>query len=378
MPRVAALSLMLGFAVTVPAVACSLCGGQQAQTLRQKAQGEAAKVIVFGAIANPRQTGGAFTTDLQIQAVLKTHPLLGSRKLLELARYLPVSDPKNPPRYLVFADVFNDKLDVYYGAPFKSPAVVDYLKGALAIDAKDAGKRLLYFFRFLDHADADIANDAYLEFAKATDQEIGHVASQLSAEKLRAWLKDPVTPANRLGLYAFLLGACGNAADAKFLRSLLDNPAEPTAAALDGILGGYIQLQPQEGWNLVFALLKDERRPFPQRFAVLRTLRFFHGWKPAETRTPVLRGLEIVVPQGDLADLAIEDLRRWQMWDLTKNVLAQYGKPSHDAPVMKQAIVRYALSCPQPEATAFVAERRKSEPELVKGEEDSLQAEKRN
>ena len=141
----------------------------------------------------------------------------------------PSTNPKNAPKYLVFADVFQDKLDVYYGAPFKSAAVVDYLKGALATEAKDASKRLLYFFRFLDHADADISNDAYLEFAKATDQEIGHVAAQLSADKLRAWLKDPVTPANRLGLYAFLLGACGNAADARFLRSLVDHPTEQTA-----------------------------------------------------------------------------------------------------------------------------------------------------
>src|SRR5207247_11387012 len=138
----------------------------------------------------------------------------------------------------------------------------------------------------------------------------------------------------------------------------------------------YIQLRPEEGWEQALATLRDEKKPFPVRFAVLRTLRFFHGWKPRETQARVLRGLAAVLPQGDLADLAIEDLRRWQLWDLTAPVLAQYGKKSHDAPLMRHAIVRYALSCPKAEATQFVAERRRQEPEVVKDVEESLQFEK--
>ena len=35
---------------------------------------------------------------------------------------------------------------------------------------------------------------------------------------------------------------------------------------------------------------------------------------------------------------------------LTVAVLAQYGKKSHDAPIVKRSIVRYALSCPREDA----------------------------
>jgi hypothetical protein len=246
----------------------------------------------------------------------------------------------------------------------------------MALDGKDRSQVLLYYFRYLENPDKELAADAFMEFAKANDKEIGQVAGKLAADKLRGWLKDPQTPSYRLGLYAFMLGACGGDQDAAVLRALLDNPTDQTTSALDGILGGYIQLRPREGWELALGLLHDEKKPFPVRYAVLRTLRFYHGWKPAESRGNILKGLDTAVAQGDMADLAVEDLRRWQEWDLTKDVLAQYGQKSHSAPIMKRAIVRYALCCPQPAATAFVAERRKAEPDLVKDVEEALQFEK--
>jgi hypothetical protein len=109
---------------------------------------------------------------------------------------------------------------------------------------------------------------------------------------------------------------------------------------------------------------------------VLRTLRFYHGWKPDETRAQVLRGLAVALPEGDLADLAVEDLRRWQAWDLTADVLALYARKSHSAPIMRRAILRYALCCPRPEAATFLADRRREDPALVKDVEESLQFEK--
>jgi len=79
--------------------------------------------------------------------------------------------------------------------------------------------------------DPEIARDAFLEFAKATDQDIAQVARKLDAEKLRGWLKEKRTPSERLSVYALLLGACGTNADARFLQSLLDDTSERTINA---------------------------------------------------------------------------------------------------------------------------------------------------
>src|SRR5262249_48431149 len=135
-------------------------------------------------------------------------------------------------------------------------------------------------------------------------------------------------------------------------------------------------LRPDDGWDMALQILRDERRPFPVRFAALRAVRFQHGWKPDETKAKVYRALSALLPQGDFADQAIEDLRRWQMWDLTADVLALYGKKTHDAPIMKRMIVRYALWCPRAEAAAFVKERRRLEPDVVRDVEESLEFEK--
>jgi hypothetical protein len=365
-------------AAALPAAACSICGDKflQAHTFRQEA--EVARLVLFGTAENPQLVGNGGTTDLRLEKVLKNDPFLGNAQVIKLPRYLPITDPKNPPRVLVFCDVFNNKLDVYRGVPCQTPAMVDYVKGALALDPKDRSAALLYFFRYLEHPDRPIAEDAFLEFAKASDQEIGTVAVKLDPAKLRAWVKDPQTPAYRLNVYGLLLGACGTDQDAVLLRSLIDNPPDEAVSALDGVLAGYIQLRPKEGWHLAHTLLGDEKKSFPIRYAALRTLRFYHGWKPQETRGPVLRGLDLLLPQGDIADLAIEDLRRWQVWDLTPAVLAQWGKKSHAAPIVQQTIIRYALAsaATRPESAAFVEKQRKSQPELVKDVEDSLRFDK--
>jgi hypothetical protein len=375
---VSTLLLLVLFFACSPALPCSLCSGQRSKTLREDAA--LAKLIICGTLANPRPTfdkdglttGG--TTELHIRSVLKSDPFLVGQTTVVLPRYVPC-DPPNPAEYVVFCDIANGRLDPYRGIPIRSREFLNYLQGDIALDPRDSTKSLLYFFTYLDHPDSAIADDAFLEFAKAGDHEIGKLAGRLDAGKLRAWVQDPRTTSPRLNLYGFLLGACGEARDADLLRSLVLKADDTTQGALSGLLSGYICLRPIDGWELALRLLHDTQQPYSRRMAVLGALRFYHGWKPAESRQPLLRCLGELVGQGDMADLAIEDLRRWQLWDLTGNVLAQFGKPTHSAPIMRRAIVRYALSCSDQEAKDFVASLKSREPELVADVEESLQYE---
>jgi hypothetical protein len=355
-----------------PALPCSLCGSSvRSQTLSQDAA--YAKLVLFGTLANAKVTADGGVTDLQIEKVIKSDPFLGDKKVVKLPRYVTV-DPKTP-KFIIFCDIFNGKIDPYRGVQAASAAIAEYVEKARAIDAKDRTKALLFFFDYLDHSDNEIANDAFQEFARSTDQEIGQVAGKLSAQKLRTWILDPRTPSYRVDLYAFLLGACGTDQDAALLRTLLTKPKARTNDAISGTLSGYIALRPREGWDLARTMLADSERPFKERYAVVLAVRFQHGWKPKETEAEVLRCLGGVLDQGDMADVVIEDLRRWQLWNLTDNVLAQYGKKSHSAPIMRRCVVRYALSCPKPEASLFVAAVRKLDPDMVGDVEESLQLE---
>jgi hypothetical protein len=374
---------LLGWLFALPGttIACSLCGAglRQAPTLRQEAALDTARLIIVGTAENPKVNER--TTDLRISEVLRSDPALRNEKgqvnVIKVEQYIPVSDPKNPPRYLVFCDIYKGKFDPFRGVPLKSPNSLDYVRKVLKLDPKDQTNNLLYFFRFLDNPDPEISRDAFLEFAKATDQEIATVARRLDAAKLRTWLRARETPAERLSVYALLLGACGNDDDARFLKSILDEANERTVNSYDGFLAGYIHLRPREGWELAQALLRDSRKPMLIRLAVARTISYFHGAQPKDSAENVLKCLDAMIAQGELADISIEDMRRWNIRTRTRDILGLYGKKGFDAPLMKRTLVRYALSCKDDtNARTFVEERRREDAELVKGVEEELQFEK--
>jgi len=362
--------------------ACSLCDSslRARNTLREEL--EQAKVVLYGTIANPqfnRKPGappGSGTTEFHVLRAILDDPARGGRGTVEVAKYLPVPDPANPPKFVLFCSVKNGQLDPYHGRFVQSDALLSYLAGILAVRGKDRTEQLQFFFQYLDHQDPMVSEDAFLEFARLSDVEVGKIAQHLPAPRLRALLQDPKTPPERLGLVAFLLGASGNDKDAAaLLRNMLGQPTERTTSALDGLLSGYIHLQPREGWDLAAKMLADAKRPTNQRLAVVRTLRFYHAWKPAECQKEILHCLAVMIGDGEIADFAIDDLRQWKTWDLTQQVLAQYGKPSHDSPLARRGIIRYALCCPQPAARQFVAALRQRDPDLVRELEESLEFE---
>lgn len=360
---------------TPVAQACTYCdpSNLRLQTYRQEAR--TSKFVVVGTLANPRLVGESGVTDLNVEHVPKDDMALGQRKTLTLPRWVPV-DAKKPPRVLVFFDVYDGKLDPFRAVTLKGTALPDYLKAALALDDRDRVAALLYYFRHLDSPDPDVAADAFLEFAKANDQEVGAVGPRLDPAKLRKLLADSKTPPERLGLFAFLLGACGTKTDADTLAALVDKPDERMASALSGVLGGLIEMRPEDGWRRTLAILEDPKRAYQDKLAALATIRFYHAYRPVDYRKSILTGMAAVVARGDMADMAVEDLRRWHWWDLTKHVLGQYNKPTHTAPLVKNAILRYALTCPDADAVAFVKTVEAADPTAVREVRESLEFER--
>jgi hypothetical protein len=368
-----AVSILLAAAAHSPA--CSICDPnfQQRPTLRQSAR--QAKFIVLGSVTSSRLDGDRGVAEFSIEHVIQADPGLGKQRALTLPAYVPV-DPKNPPKFLLFGDFINGKLDILRSPQVKGDGVVGYLHEALKIEDRDRLKVLQFCFKNLDSVDSDVAADAFHELAKATDIELARVGQTLNADKIRKLLKDPATPAERLGIFAYLLGACGGKDDADLLATMIARGDERSGAALSGLLSGLIELKPDRGWETTVAILRDPKRHYSDKLAALGTLRFYHACKAEAFRKDIVRGLVAVVEQGDMADMAVEDLRRWHWWELTKLIVAQYGKSSHAAPLVKRSILRYALCCPDPAAIAFVKERRAAEPAAIKQVEESLEFEK--
>lgn len=355
-------------------LACSLCSNPiNRATLGEEF--ESARVVVVGTLSNPRlhsnpiAGAGAGTTDLAIESVLKNDGALTQTGGMALPRYMPVPDPKNPPRYLIFFETVRDRLEPLQGVAVKSPALVSYLDEGRKVRAQGRVPALLFYARHLDHADEAIALDAFMEFAKSKDSDVGAAAARLDPALVRRLLSQPGLDADRTALFAFLLGCCGSDSDADALLRLTDSLAGERRSALDGVWSGYVALRPDDGWKRITAILADSKQPFAIRFAALRTIRMLQGWRGEEIKPQALAAYRHVVRDGDMADLAVEDLRRWKWWELTADIADQFGRPSHQAPIVQHCLIRYAVACPLPEARDLVERARLVEPDYVADEE---------
>jgi hypothetical protein len=171
-----------------------------------------------------------------------------------------------------------------------------------------------------------------------------------------------------------MLGLCGHADDAPFLRSLVNQTPLPEriSSNLAGFLAGYTLLEPKTGWTAVEMIFNDATAPPDRTVAAVGTVRFFQTARPKEAKAAILSAYKTAIARGDAADMAVEDLRRWAWWDLSAEVFAAFGKSTHSAPITKRAIVRYALSCPGDDAKAFVAKVRAADGKLVEEVEEGL------
>ncbi len=376
---VAVASLAGLVAATTQAVCCPFCS-TQGRTL--SAEVDQANFIVFGTLSNAKRDPNEFgkgTTDLQVDLVVKDHEFLKGKKMITLPRYVP-PDPKNPRKFLVFCEIYKGELDPYRGEAVNPDSkIAEYLKGAIAVRNKEPQTRLKYFFQYLDSPEVDISQDAYAEFAIADYKEVSAIAPKLPAETLVKWLRDPNTPPSRFGLYGYMLGKCGNAKEhAPLLREMLDDPKRKYSSGLDGMLYGYLLLDPKAGWKYLMGLISDTNSEFLTRYAVLRTLRvLWDNRSEAILPEAIMEAMNLLLAQGDIADLPIEDLRRWQQWEMTDKVLALYGQKSHNIPIVKRAVIRFALCAPNnSKAAEFIKQRRAEDPEKVKDIENLLELEK--
>jgi hypothetical protein len=383
MSRVRLLALLLVLITVVllsPALspACPFCSGQ-GQTLTKEVT--TASFVVYGTVSNARLSSnpddfGGGTTDLTVESIIKPHDYLKAKKQLVLNRYIPSAGKE--VKFLVFCEIFRDKVDAYRGIPSQDKDLGEYLKGAVELENKEQPKRLAFFFNWLDHADAEIGTDAYKEFANADYKDVIAMIEAGKPEQFRAklvqWLRDPNTASYRYGLYGYLLGHVGKPEDVELYTELL-NPKRALVSGLDGILAGYITLKPVEAWKFTREILGDSSADFLRRHSALRAVRFF--W---EYRQDVIKPKELaaatalLLEQGDIADLAIEDLRKWKQWDYMDQILGLFNRATHSTPIVQRAIIRFALSCENQnaKAKAFVEAQRKLDPERLKDIEELL------
>jgi hypothetical protein len=356
---------------TPSAPACPFCS-MQGQTLTGEVN--QASMVLYGRLGNPKDE----TVELFIDTVVKDHKIRDGRKSLVLD--VAVAPGRaGDKKFLVFFDVYKNKYDAYRGVEVKADSdLPKYLKGALEHQDAKMDKRLKFFFEYLDNDDVEISTDAFKEFANADYKDIREMAKDLPADKIAGWL-DPkskkAAPAYRYGSYASLLGHCGKREHAKLLHDMLEDTDKRVTTGLDGIMAGYVMLAPKEGFEYIRGVLKNPKKEFMYRYGAMRALRFFHDYRPDLVgQKELAEAAAQLLDHSDMADIGIEDLRKWGCWEMADRVLALRDKEEfYSIGIVRRAMLRFALCCKNNEKAAqFVAEYRKKDPEAVANAEELI------
>lgn len=350
---------------------CPFCSEERGPTL--VGDFGQASLVLYGSFTNPRISGEETATDFIIEKVLKPHPILKDKSKITLTRFIKQPNSK----FLIFCDIYKDAIDPYRGVEVKGDSdMVKYLLGAMEMKDKSAADRLRYCFEYLNNPEYEVAIDAYREYAKADYKDYMSMAKTLNPDIISGWLKDPNTPSFRYGLYASLLGHCGKEEHGKFLRSLIDDPEKRKGSSVEGLFAGYHMIQPKEAYAHLCNLLKDAKQEFVLRYSCLRTIRFLWEQRPdLVPQKELIDGLGLILAQADMADFAIEDLRKYKRWEMTDQVLDLREKKDFEIPVVKRAILRFALQSPAPRAKTYVEAERRRDAELVRDAEELLKLE---
>ena len=369
-------AVVLAFASPSPAPAPCLVLPDRQPTLRQNWC--EAKLVLYGKFANPRTFTGAVespTTDFIVEKVLKGDSF--NSKIITLNRDIPAANRKKAPKFVVFIDLHNGIIDPFRGMEVKNARqTLAYLKGVGALTEAPIADRLRFYFKHLNNPDSEIAFDAFKEFVQTDYKDYKEMATKLPAETITNWIQDPKTPPDRLGLYGSLLGLCGTAEHGQFLRKMIDNPTRSKGANLGGFMEGYVSLQPKEAWKYITGLFTDKKQDFVLRYAGVRTARFLWEKRPDFVpKKDLVEGIALLLDDPEVADFAIEDFRKWKCWEMTDRILPLFGQKSHEANVVKRAIMRFALQSPLRSAADFVQAQRSRDPDWVRDTEELLKME---
>lgn len=388
--RLVAFAMLIALLVNSPvkAAACPFCNAVRPSFAQQR---EAADAVALAEVVGPSDNDAADSKlSVRIRSVLTGSDLLHQDQLLALDR----GEALRPGTLCLIWGTRTRSPDGAQDADQapSAPATAEWVwnyrpvnEGSYAYFARApelrvaAAERLRYFARFLEHPDATIADDAYLEFGHAPFDVVAQVADVLPLDNMRGWLLDEQVPQERHGFYGLALGLAREPAqrklNAEFLSRLIGESTDDFRAGFDGILGGYLLASGAEGLQLIDQrFLANPNSPDGEVRSALSALRFYREYGKEISIERLQASLRQLLERREFAAEVIVDLARWQDWSVVDQVAALYDAPADLQPTLRRAVVGYLAASPAPPAAEALAQLRSRDPRGVSDAEVYLKA----
>jgi len=240
-----------------------------------------------------------------------------------------------------------------------------------------AADRLRYFTRFLEHPNALVGEDAYLEFAHAPFDQVAAAADVFDMARVRSWLaSEAVTPEHK-GFYGLVLGLASEDSvrgeNARCLLERIDAEDDDFRAGFDGVLAGYLLLDGIQALDHIEQrYLKNPRAADGDVRHVLNALRFYQEFGRVIPRERQQQALASLLARPEFAATVIVDLARLQDWTRVEQIRSLYGREGFNTPAIRATIVGYLQTCPLPAAANALAALRQQDPQGVAAAVEAL------
>lgn len=227
-----------------------------------------------------------------------------------------------------------------------SPAGVDYVRRLPSRDLP-AQERLAFFNAFLESPDPNIAEDSWAEFGGAAYGDVKAVRHLFQRDKLRAWIADPLMSPERLGLYGLMLGLCGEASDADFLRAhQRDAKTGEFRFGGEGLMAGYLLLTGEEGLQLCREEVLNANATDSLRHAFIQSLQFFKSYEPdLLSGESICQSMRDMLAIPSMRDIAIINLARWEDWTVLPQLMTIFETEYANDPAGQKIVLQYAEAC---------------------------------
>jgi hypothetical protein len=183
--------------------------------------------------------------------------------------------------------------------------------------------RLRFALEHIGSADALVAADAFAELARFDAADFDRNRELLSRDLLSRFVDDPGVTGERLALFGYLLGVCGEPEDAGRLRGRLF-AADGLATGANGLAAGYLLLAREQGLAVVESnvLASSDASPLLVA-AVFEAFAFFRSERPGLFgRDRLRKAASRALARPAVADLAVGHLAAGREWAALPDVAA--------------------------------------------------------
>ena len=379
--KVKILSCILAITVVIAkmTLACTLCTSVKlVSTIREDLNNPTTNLVFAGKLGKTQiNTDGSGTTEFFVKSVLRKPSGWEGGSTLIIPKYLPGGEKTNQSMTVILANWKENQITPIRAINLNENESLREIVRITNAPTKQDINSLTASFALMGSKEFELSNDAFMEWAKADDLLVSETAKLLSPKLVRDYIQSSQSPQNRLSLYAYLLGCCGNQEDdSAWFAKCLNSKETKWLSARDGVMAGYLLLNPTEGWELAAKSLADSSTPLQDRLAILRSIKTLHNSEHPGTNSKfdnqIIQCLKNTILQKELADIAIDYLRQWHLPQAEEIVLAAYPRKG-ESPLLARSVIQYSLSFRErPKCATFLADQKLIYPDLIREVEDLL------